>query len=576
MKNKKKLSPEELKQQREKRYFKQKTRNIFTNMGFHYIPSEGHEFHVGHRAVEVDSIYIFDNIWLFCEETTTNTRNMKDHIRSKNEAFGEIKNNLQDYIDQLASKLPEKRTVLKTTDVDRIRFYGLYIPKFDPELTDDDYLRFSNIIFVLPTTQNYLQWLSKCLKHTARNELFRFIGIEDHEMGYASSSGINTVISAPIIYPRGFVGRHDKVRVVSFMMTPANLMDSGYVLRKDSWDRTSYLYQRLINPKKIEKIRNFIATKGEAFYNNIIVALPNGVKIQDNEGNVKNISDFQDLPENCQLIIPKRRNSICIIDGQHRVFAHYESGNDNEKERKIAQLRSQLHLLVTGLIFENDTPNAERVKIQSEIFLDINDNASPVPANVLLKIKQIQDPIGNESLAQLIIEKLNSQGLFKNMFRLSELENEGIKTASIIRFALKYLITTNPSEGKDGLVNYWNGDKSLLLRGEDGAIDSYTSFCANTMKIYFSGLKQGFEDEWNDTESRILSVVSINAFIIAFTRQLRINGIKDAGYYKKIFEKWEYDFSKQNFIYTSSQYRKFSTDILKGAFGFTDDILQNI
>lgn len=458
----------------------------------------------------------------------------------------------------------------------RIKFYGLYIPKLAPELTEEDYSRFSNIIFVLPTTLNYLQWVSKCLKHTARNELFRFIGIDDREIGYASSSGSNTVISAPIIYPRGFVGRNDKVRVVSFMMTPADLMDSGYVLRKDSWDRTIFLYQRLINPKKIEKIRDFIASKGETFYNNIIVALPNDVKIQDNEGNVKNISDFPDLPENCRLIIPKKRNSICIIDGQHRVFAHYISGYDSEKERRITQLRSQLHLLVTGLIFENDTPNAERVKIQSEIFLDINDNASPVPASVLLKIKQIQDPIGNESLAQLIVEKLNSQGLFKNMFKLSELENEGIKTASIIRFALKYLITTNPSEGKDSLINYWDGDKLLLLRGEDDAINAYTSFCANVMKMYFGGLKSGFEAEWNNKESRILSVVSINGFIIAFTRQLKTNGIKDITYYKNIFEKWDYDFSKQNFLYTSSQYRKFSTDILKGAFGFTDETLQDI
>lgn len=61
-------------------------------------------------------------------------------------------------------------------------------------------------------------------------------------------------------------------------------------------------------------------------------------------------------------------NSICVIDGQHRIFAHYESGLASKQESIIAGLRKQLHLLVTGLIFPKNMSQEERARIQSEIF----------------------------------------------------------------------------------------------------------------------------------------------------------------------------------------------------------------
>ena len=82
----------------------------------------------------------------------------------------------------------------------------------------------------------------------------------------------------------------------------------------------------------------------------------------------------------------------------------------------------------------------ERAQIQSEIFLDINSNAKPVPQNVLLQIKRINNPIADESIAQFVVEKLNKEGIFKNLFQMSSLDKGKIKTASIVRFALRYLV----------------------------------------------------------------------------------------------------------------------------------------
>ena len=94
----------------------------------------------------------------------------------------------------------------------------------------------------------------------------------------------------------------------------------------------------------------------------------------DREVSIGELGDFQ----HCKMIIPDEMNSICVIDGQHRIFAHYEAPANEKYEKDIAKLRKRLHLLVTGLVFPADMPNAERKRIQSEIFLDINDNTKKV------------------------------------------------------------------------------------------------------------------------------------------------------------------------------------------------------
>ena len=133
-------------------------------------------------------------------------------------------------------------------------------------------------------------------------------------------------------------------------------------------------------------------------------------------------------------------NSICVIDGQHRIFAHYESGVDSKQERTISELRKQLHLLVTGLVFPAEMSTEERARIQSEIFVDINSNAKLVPQSVLLQIKRIQNPIADESIAQFVIEKLNKQGAFQNLLQISTLDSGKIKTASFSIFRQMFSI----------------------------------------------------------------------------------------------------------------------------------------
>ena len=169
---------------------------------------------------------------------------------------------------------------------------------------------------------------------------------------------------------------------------------------------------------------------------------------------------------------------------------------------------------------------------------------------------------------------MNKKRVFLNRFELSALDESKIKVASIIKFALRYLVTVSPAEGRTSLYVFWTGDKEAFHQKEEAALNDYIEFCANTIDLYFSAIRDAFKSSWNDPTSKILSVISINGFIIAFNRQLGKYGIKDYPFYNDCIRKLTLDFSKEGFPYTSSQYRKLSSKILTDAFDFTSEELE--
>lgn len=575
-KAKKPLTEEQKKEQARKKNeaaFKRKIRTTFIAAGFSYLPSNGKEFKIGLRVVELDYLFIYDNVVLICEDTCGKKKD-KDHIRKKSESFQEIKNHLKEFFDWMVATFPDDRTLVEKYRPERYQIFYLYIPQNELDLTADERELYGNLMFVEPETLSYFNKMSQCIHYSARYEIFRFLGIKDEHLGNSSSEGAKTTIKAPIIYPEDVTGLRNGVRVVSFMMSAEKLLRTAYVLRKDNWEESVFLYQRLIEKEKIKSIRAFLASKGEAFYNNIIVALPDNVTFEDDSSNSipkDKIGDFQ----HCKLVMPDEMNSICVIDGQHRIFAHYEAPSNDKYESKIAVLRKQLHMLVTGLIFPTDMSEADRKQIQSEIFLDINDNTKKVAPNVLTHIEMIKDPFSDIGLARRVIERLNKQRIFLNRFELSSLDEEKIKVSSIIKFALRYLVTIKPADGKTSLYAYWDGDKEALQKKDEAALNAYIEFCAKQIDVYFSSVRDVFKTAWNDPQSKILSVIAINGFIIALNRQLAKNGIGNHDSYNRCFKNMSVDFSKEGFPYTSSQYRKFSSQILRDAFGFTEEELEN-
>lgn len=572
---KKKLTAEQKAAQLKKRKvlaFRKKIRSSFTDAGFTYFSTLDKHFPIGTRTVELDYLFLYENIIVICEDNTKQKKDI-DHIRNKNESFAEIRNNKTAFLNWLSNTFPEKATMVKQYRPERYFLYYIYISQTELEITEDEKNRYSNLLFWDPETLSYFNRMAQCIQHSARYEIFRYLGLKNDEIGFSGSEGGKTTIKAPIIYPQEATGLRNGVRVVSFMMSAEKLLRTSYVLRKDSWEESMFLYQRLIEKDKVKSIRAFLAQKGEAFYNNIIVALPDNVTFEDDAGTpilVENIGDSQ----HCKLVLPDEMNSICIIDGQHRIFAHYEAPATEKYELQIAPLRRQLHLLVTGLIFPTEMKEPERKQIQSQIFLDINDNTKKVAPNVLTHIEMVKDPFSDIGLARRVIERLNKKRVFLNRFELSALDESKIKVASIIKFALRYLVTVTPAEGKTSLYAYWQGNKEAFQQKDEASLNDYIEFCANSIDLYFSAIRDAFKSSWNDPASKMLSVISINGFIIAFNRQLNKYGVSDYPFYSSCLRKLSIDFSKNGFPYTSSQYRKFSGRILAEAFDFTNEELE--
>ena len=99
---------------------------------------------------------------------------------------------------------------------------------------------------------------------------------------------------------------------------------------------------------KIESIRKFLLDNHAAFYNNIIVSLPDDVQFKNSDEEIIDI-DRVGQYDVCTMTVPDRMNSICVIDGQHRIFAHYEGDDTDDNEFKVETLRNQLHLLVVNM-----------------------------------------------------------------------------------------------------------------------------------------------------------------------------------------------------------------------------------
>ena len=74
-KHRKHLSPEAL-QKREACAFHRKIRKVFCDMGFSYIATQGQEFQLGNRSMEIDAAYVKDNILLLCEDTVGKNSNV--------------------------------------------------------------------------------------------------------------------------------------------------------------------------------------------------------------------------------------------------------------------------------------------------------------------------------------------------------------------------------------------------------------------------------------------------------------------------------------------------------------------
>lgn len=576
-----KLTKEQIAENKSRANFRKQIKDIFVCSGFASLPVQGLQFELGNRSNELDHCFIYENIVIICEDTIKFLKKKekaeangesfnRNHKLEKNESAHIIVANSEAFIDILKknfSDIPQ----LKAYYSKEFKIFYLYFEYGKQQISVDDEKRYESLRFIDYPTFNYLSVMSKSIKASFKYEIFRFLNLNKADIGKPDPcSGNMKQIVSSIIYPDSVTGFNNGIRMVSFMMKPVDLIENSFVLRKDGWEQDVDLYQRLITPKRIKSIREFVANNKTTFLNNIIVTLPQNVVFYRNENGIKTHIDIKDITNyksNIEICIPVDFNSMAIIDGQHRVYAYYQDNDNTTSEQVIAKLRNELNLLVTGIIYPNNEKykdQLERRKFESNLFVAINKNAKPVDADTLIQVQAIMNPTSGEAISRKVIERLNKEEPFTNMFQLSKVESAPIKTASIIQYALSSLLVAKNND--NSLYHYWlienNLSDSYVLNSSDD-IKKYINYCVKHLEEYFKAIKSKFHSFWNK-DSKLLMVISLNAFIIAFRETLQIcKGPQNYNFYVEVFKDWNFSFENskekdKQFPYAGAQYSKFA------------------
>jgi hypothetical protein len=161
------------------------------------------------------------------------------------------------------------------------------------------------------------------------------------------------------------------------------------------------------------------------------------------------ISVAKEIQNNLFLVeLPDTHDAFEIIDGQHRLFsfsqtkyALYEKVKNaserdtfSEEDRKIADLSSNAHLIVTAIHSKSGAIGAQ-FSDPGRLFLDINTTQTRIrPDDVIDLVSKYyrDDPTAH---ANALLNKLNARGLLENRIRVKFWQEDRIKRTSLITYS---------------------------------------------------------------------------------------------------------------------------------------------
>lgn len=553
-KKRRKATPQEL----EQRNHRTEIRAVFRNAGFTKVLSvSDKEFTFKGATSDFDDVFIFENIIVLTEYTTTQSSNISSHLKPKKIVYDTILNDKSGFIDFYEKEFVKfKETRGSYYDFDQCHLIILYCSKNGINPKHKDLV--TNVSYFDYPIVKYFKSVSDAVKKSSRFELFSFLGLGANEIGKESITTASPADSYNgSILPHSHSNFDKGYKVVSFYIDPLALLKRSYVLRKDGWREEGGLYQRMISNAKIKAIRRYLNTEERVFVNNIIVTLPSSTKLVDEEADTIDPSKLtKTAPVKVQ--IPNGFNIVGLVDGQHRVFSYHEGG---EYEEKIQKLREQQNLLVTGIIYPRSVKSIDKTKFEANLFLEINSNQTNAKTDLKQAIGLLLKPFSSESIAKATINRLNNLGPLEDKFERHFYDKNKIKTTSIVSYGLKPIIKLS---GNDSFYSIWNNpDKMKLLKGDDSdLLHEYINFCTEEINKFLIALRiQLDSNQWTtdkDVKNKVLSTTALNGFIICLRKLIEEGKIGDQKYYEKKLKNINgVDFS----IYKSSQYGQMSRDL---------------
>ncbi|AGB43269.1 DGQHR domain-containing protein [Mesorhizobium australicum WSM2073] len=560
-KRKKKTPEEKLKSDHRKM-----VRSVFSQCGFLRAGDlSDKEFIYDGQPTDFDDVYVYENILVCLEYTTTTSSKVSDHLKPKKIVYDKIARSDEDFAVFYCDLSPTlKGLLLDKYNPSEIKVAIVYCSYFDvsPQLKHN----VPNPVYLGYPELRYFKNLADCIRKSAVFELLEFLRLAEGDVGQDGKieTARKTESYPGSLLPESSSNFNKGYKVVSFYAAPKMLLKCAYVLRNDGWRSSYNLYQRMISKTKIDSTRRYLKQYKRVFVNNIIATLPADCHIIDANGVPVDHSKLNNTKA-VEIQLPWRMNSIGIIDGQHRTYAYHEAVNDDQE---IGKLRTKQNLLVTGIIYPKHIPIEEMEKFEARLFLEINSTQTSARSNLRQAIAAILDPFSVESIATRVLESLDrSTGPLGSQIERYFFDKNKLKSTSIVSYALKPLVKTT---GIDSLFFLWeDADKgNMVLTSNYTMLDRYVAFCTSQINMILSAAKSRVDaQKWTTDKSvdgHMLNTTTINSLLICL--RLLIGQGKASGfdYYRQQMAGLDAFQFKQ---YHSSQYKQLANKLFETYFG---------
>lgn len=560
------LSREELARRRADRKYKSDIRTVFVNAQFEHIPTRDVEIEVGGMRGDLDSVFVHENVLVVVEDTTLNRQSdIGDHLRKKCEFFNCLRHNKREFIATVKRVFPRFRGYLRRHqgyNWNDFKIIFLYCSRNNVDRRYQNRFRQTCRFCNYGALQYFLR-LAKTIHASCRFELLKYLGCSLAELRFASSSSEVRTYEG-LLLPEGPSGFPEGHKLVSFLVDPNMLLEQSYVLRAEGWQDTECLYQRLLLKKKIENMREFLAGQRRVYVNNIISTLPPDTRLYSRDGQAVPSTQSSTIAP-VIIEIPRRFDTIGIIDGQHRVFSYHEGGDRHD--RRISILREKQHLLVTGIIYPPDMSPTKKTKFEAELFLEINDKQSPVKGDLKQAIQLLVNPYSAIAIAKGVIAKLAETGPLCNMLEVHFYDVGKIKTTSIVSYGMRHIVGI---DGEHSFFRVWRGRNKTRIRQRREVYDNYVTYCVSELNKLISAFKAGLPDGmWTQDKkvSRALTTTTVNGLIFCMRKLIENRKLSSFDAYRRAFSnKIDIDFRPEYFEYKSSHWKDLGEKLYEDCF----------
>lgn len=568
-KAKKKLSKEARALARMKTSHTRMLRSSFREAGFDEISElRDFEFTFDGFTSDTDDVFIHENLLIIVERTTA--ANPSEHYKKKLAVYNHIESNYSDFVTYI-------RSLSQLSGTDFIEKYEanecivkiVYCSRF--ELEEKHKSKASQIKFFDYSVLRYFYAISRAIKKTSLPEYFEFLGIDTLDVGVEGAMKTSHPATSRdcLILSNSHANLPDGFKVISLYLDAETILNSVYVLRKQGWSGDINAYQRMLVPKKIKDIREYIVHDGHVFMNNVIITLPADTVVK--EKGKKNSGPSVSRVKTGSVSIGHGPSSIGVVDGQHRILSFYV-GEPFEKE--MLTRRKKQNLLATAIIFPDDYTSQQRQEFEARLFLEINTNQKPLPPALSLSIETLVEPFSDYAIANKVISGLDKKGALQGVIEKYFFETEKLKPASIVKFQLSHLVripkekNSSASRPKN-LFDYWDGSgkKNLIGKteyetGDYTKLGKYIEYCIEQIDAILLAVKRNSPNgSWTaarSVENRVLTTLNVNAILACLRERLKSGEPLSHIQYMKKFE--SFDFSNYpNF--KSSQYNKMGQKI---------------